>query len=40
MRIRYFVKLGGLPFALVQAGAYIGATSLTVEKYITHYDKT
>jgi tetratricopeptide (TPR) repeat protein len=33
-------KLGGLPLALVQAGAYIGATSLTVEKYITHYDKT
>jgi tetratricopeptide (TPR) repeat protein len=25
---------------LVQAGAYIGATNLTVEKYITHYDKT
>lgn len=33
-------KLGGLPLALVQAGAYIGATNLTVEKYITHYDKT
>jgi tetratricopeptide (TPR) repeat protein len=33
-------KLGGLPLALVQAGAYIGATSLTVEKYIVHYDKT
>jgi tetratricopeptide (TPR) repeat protein len=33
-------KLGGLPLALVQAGAYIGATNLTVGKYITHYDKT
>ena len=33
-------KLGGLPLALVQAGAYIGATSLTVKKYIRHYDKT
>jgi tetratricopeptide (TPR) repeat protein len=33
-------KLGGLPLALVQAGAYIGATSLTMGKYITHYDKT
>jgi tetratricopeptide (TPR) repeat protein len=25
---------------LVQAGAYIGATGLTVEEYIAHYDKT
>jgi tetratricopeptide (TPR) repeat protein len=33
-------KLGGLPLALVQAGAYIGATSLTVEEYVAHYDKT
>jgi tetratricopeptide (TPR) repeat protein len=33
-------KLGGLPLALVQAGAYIGATSLTVEKYIEYYDNT
>jgi hypothetical protein len=29
-----------LPLALVQAGAYIQATGLTVEKYIIHYDKT
>jgi hypothetical protein len=29
-----------LPLALVQAGAYIQATRLTVEKYIIHYDKT
>jgi hypothetical protein len=33
-------KLGGLPLALVQAGAYIGATDLTLEEYIAHYDKT
>jgi hypothetical protein len=33
-------KLGGLPLALVQAGAYIGVTSLTVKEYITHYEKT
>jgi hypothetical protein len=33
-------KLSGLPLALVQAGAYIGATDLTVEEYITYYDKT
>jgi len=33
-------RLGGLPLALVQAGAYIGATSLTVERYTRHYDKT
>ncbi|GAB7336824.1 hypothetical protein MBLNU13_g11329t2 [Cladosporium sp. NU13] len=32
-------KLGGLPLALVQAGAYIGATDLTVEEYIAYYDK-
>ena len=35
-----FNKLGGLPLALVQAGAYIGATSLTAEEYIAHYDET
>jgi hypothetical protein len=29
-----------VPLALVQAGAYIGATNLTVGKYIAHYDKT
>jgi hypothetical protein len=33
-------KLGGLPLALVQAGAYIRATGLTVEKYMIHYGKT
>jgi tetratricopeptide (TPR) repeat protein len=33
-------KLGGLPLALVQAGAYIGATSLTVEVYIKYYENT
>lgn len=33
-------RLGGLPLALVQAGAYIGATDLTVEEYIAYYDKT
>jgi tetratricopeptide (TPR) repeat protein len=32
--------VGGLPLALVQAGAYIRATGLTVEEYIAHYDKT
>ena len=33
-------KLGGLPLALVQAGAYIRARNLTAEKYIAHYEKT
>jgi tetratricopeptide (TPR) repeat protein len=33
-------KLGGLPLALVQAGAYIRARNLTSEKYIAHYEKT
>ncbi|GAB7336818.1 hypothetical protein MBLNU13_g11326t2 [Cladosporium sp. NU13] len=31
---------GGLPLALVQAGAYIRARNLTAEKYIAHYEKT
>jgi hypothetical protein len=33
-------KLYGLPLALVQAGAYIGATGLTAEEYIAYYDET
>jgi tetratricopeptide (TPR) repeat protein len=33
-------KLGGLPLALAQAGAYIGATGLTAEEYIAYYDET
>jgi tetratricopeptide (TPR) repeat protein len=33
-------KLCGLPLALVQAGAYIGATGLTAEEYIAYYDET
>jgi hypothetical protein len=33
-------KLGGLPLALVQAGAYIRVRNLTVEKYIKLYTKT
>ena len=33
-------KLGGLPLALAQAGAYIRATGLTVEEYTAYYDET
>ena len=32
-------KLGGLPLALVQAGAYIEQTNMSVESYVRHYDE-
>ncbi|KAK3073438.1 hypothetical protein LTR53_005016 [Teratosphaeriaceae sp. CCFEE 6253] len=31
-------RLGGLPLALVQAGAYLKQTGMTVDKYLTFYD--
>jgi tetratricopeptide (TPR) repeat protein len=33
-------KLGGLPLALVQAGAYIQQTNMPVEEYLEHYKDT
>jgi hypothetical protein len=33
-------KLGGLPLALVQAGAYIQQTNMSVEEYLEHYNET
>jgi tetratricopeptide (TPR) repeat protein len=32
-------KLNGLPLALAQAGCFIGRTSITVQQYITFFDK-
>jgi tetratricopeptide (TPR) repeat protein len=33
-------KLGGLPLALAQAGAYLGTTGMSVADYLEHYDAT
>ncbi|KAK5690099.1 hypothetical protein LTR17_026065 [Elasticomyces elasticus] len=33
-------KLGGLPLALVQAGAYLRQTKMSIVKYLEYYDKT
>jgi tetratricopeptide (TPR) repeat protein len=33
-------QLGGLPLALAQAGAYLGATGMSVADYLEHYDTT
>ena len=33
-------KLGGLPLALVQAGAYIRQTNMSVQSYVKHYSET
>jgi tetratricopeptide (TPR) repeat protein len=33
-------KLGGLPLALVQAGAYLGVTGMTVAEYMSYYNAT
>ena len=33
-------KLGGLPLALVQAGAYLQQTNMSVERYVRHYDES
>ncbi|KAK3650355.1 hypothetical protein LTR56_006331 [Elasticomyces elasticus] len=33
-------KLGGLPLALVQAGAYLRQTNMSIEKYLEYYDRT
>lgn len=33
-------NLGGLPLALVQTGAYLGMTGLTVSEYLEHYEAT
>jgi tetratricopeptide (TPR) repeat protein len=35
-----FPKLGGLPLALAQAGAYLGTTGISVSDYLQHYDAT
>ena len=32
-------KLAGLPLALVQAGAYIQQTNMSVKSYVRHYDE-
>ncbi|KAK5729529.1 hypothetical protein LTR17_011832 [Elasticomyces elasticus] len=33
-------KLGGLPLALVQAGAYLRQTKMSIEQYLEFYDRT
>ncbi|KAK4953368.1 hypothetical protein LTR10_009078 [Elasticomyces elasticus] len=36
---KLLAKLGGLPVALVQAGAYLRQTNMSVEQYLKYYDK-
>ncbi|KAF2716488.1 purine and uridine phosphorylase [Polychaeton citri CBS 116435] len=33
-------KLGGLPLALIQAGAFLKETNMSVSEYLNYYDKT
>jgi hypothetical protein len=37
---RLLSKLGGLPLALAQAGAYLEATGMSVLDYLEHYEAT